>query len=123
MLILIVLSVLVVVGIGLLIAGNDIFEFMGIMLTVMCGALLFVALGALPVNYYGTKARIEQFQATRATYEVARKSYSQPSITERAAILMDIADQNRWLKNAQYWNDTMFDIWIPDEVMNLKPLE
>jgi wobble nucleotide-excising tRNase len=42
---------------------------------------------------------------------------------EIAAVQLNIAEYNRWLKNEQYWNTTIVGIFIPDKVMELKPIK
>ena len=95
----------------------------GIALMIVSGMLFVIASITIPANYYGTKAEIEQFKSTQATYETARKNINSSTIAEVAAIQIDIAKQNRWLVGSQYWNNTIFDKWIPDEVIHLKPIK
>lgn len=119
-----ILIVLTVMGI-VLIATNVSFE-LGIVLTIGGCLMLFIVLAVLPVAYYSTEAQIEQFKATKLTYETARQNALGAAFKdaiENAAMQMDIAKQNRWLANAQYWNETILDIWIPNEVMKLMPLQ
>lgn len=84
--------------------------------------MLSIGLITLPINIYRIESEIRQFYITGITYEKARKNHN-ISVFENAAIQIDIAKQNRWLISNQYWNQTIFDIWIPDKIMNLKPLE
>lgn len=121
MLILGILTALTVCGMFLL--GHYKWDFLGFILILVFGIALVVALIMLPCNYYGEKANIEKFKITKTTYEIARKNLGKDAIAERAAIQMDIAGQNRWLAKTKYWNDTIFDIWFPDAVMDLKPLQ
>jgi hypothetical protein len=75
---------------------------------------------SLPLIHSSIKSEILQFEETKATYEWARE---QSVDLEIAAIQLNIAEYNRWLKNKQYWNDTIFGIFIPDRVMELKPIK
>jgi hypothetical protein len=84
-----------------------------------CIGILIMALIALPLVRMGAYSGIAEFEETRATYERAR---SAGVGIESAAIQTDIAKANRWLASAQYWNGTIFDHFIPDEVMNLEPI-
>ena len=122
MLIFLILVCLLIAGIILLCYD---FELLGSILTVIGGFFLLICLITLPIKIYKTKAKIEQFKITEKTYLRSRvKIYNKHRIyIENAAIQIDIAKQNRWLVNVQYWNKTIFDIWIPDEIMNLEILE
>jgi len=42
---------------------------------------------------------------------------------ERATILKEIVKCNAGFKSLAYWNDSVFDIWIPDEVEDWKPIQ
>jgi len=39
---------------------------------------------------------------------------------ENAAIQIEIAKWNQWIAGKKYWNDTLFDIWIPDEIETIE---
>ena len=93
------------------------------MLAVVGGAALLASLIALPTNILTIRSEIEQFKITKATYENARNNFDSLSFVENAAIQVDIAHLNRWLVDTQYFNETVFDIFIPDEIMDLKPLK
>ena len=86
----------------------------------VAGVFLTTAIISLPVERYKTKTGIQKFNITKITYEKSRKN---PSKIENAAIQIDIAEMNRWLVDKQFWNNTIFDLWIPDEIIELKPLE
>ncbi len=117
---LIFLVLIIIMAIGIFLCEEEEVAFILVLIT---GTLICIALVALPINHYSINAEIKQFQATKTTYENARKNLDVPDIVEKAAIQIDIAKQNRWLANARYWNSTILDIWIPDAVMDLKPLE
>ncbi len=119
MLILGILVVLLLIGLSLL--GHHAWDLPGFILSLISGVCLITGLIMLPMQHYDTKANIEQFKITKITYKNAR--LEKVSVMERAAIQMDIANQNRWLAERQYFNETIFDIWIPDAVMDLKPLQ
>ncbi len=112
---------------ALFLAGALIYKYswegVGVVLMFVSGMFFLVAIATMPASRYGIYAQIEKFESTRTTYETARQKINRSAITEIAAIQIDIAKQNRWLVGAQYWNDTIFDKWIPDEVMSLKPIE
>lgn len=83
--------------------------------------LLVVSLIMLPINYYNVKAEIQSYYALKDTIEVSRENGN--SEIERAALVQKIADNNTRLANLKYWNGTILDIFIPDEIENLDPLK
>ncbi len=119
------MSIIILLAVGLLIGicwvKVDEWTTMGLVLALACGIFLLVALIAGPMNYYSTLSEINQYHATKATIDSAR-GRDVDSI-EQAALIQKIIETNKWLADAQYWNKTMFDVFIPDEVMRLKPLK
>ncbi len=120
---LIILILILIILIGLWILTKDYHE-AGAITSIIGATCLLMALILLPVNYYCEKTNIEKYKATAATYQSARAMAGDKDtgIIELAAVQVDIASQNRWLIGQQYWNDSVFDIWIPDEVTTLKPM-
>jgi len=114
MTILITALIVLILGIVLIwIANSD--GIIGLSLCVISGMFLFVALIVLPIERYSTHVRILEFKVARASIETARKS----STIENAAMQLKIIDENQWLTRKKYWNNTVFDIWIPDEIEKL----
>jgi len=74
---------------------------------------------SLPLMHSSIKSEILQFEKTKADYEWARE---QDLDMEILAIQLNIVEHNIWLKRKQYWNGTIFGIFIPDRVMELKPI-
>ena len=85
----------------------------GVILTLLSGCFLVVALAGFPVEHIQTKAEIVEYEATRQTLESARKNGND---WELAAIQTRVIESNRWLLKKQYYNSTIFDIWIPDAI-------
>jgi len=79
-----------------------------------------IALIVWPMAYYGDISRIQYFKSVQQTAERGR---SGDQHLEGAAFRLEIAERNGWLAKAQYWNDTIFDQFIPDEVDSLTPIE
>lgn len=95
-------------------------EGIGVIL-IFFGVVGIVAIAiSLPLIHSSIKSEILQFEEARATYEWARE---QDVDMEIAAVQLNIAEYNRWLKNKQYWNDTILGIFIPDRVRELKPIK
>jgi hypothetical protein len=84
------------------------------------GALLFILIG-WPANYFTNLDGIQQYYATQQTIEQARVK-GIDSI-ERAALTQKVIETNQWLASTQYWNKTIFDRAVPDEIETLKPLK
>jgi len=87
---------------------------------IVSGMFLVIALLLLPVRRMGHHEAILKFTATYETVERARAS---EETWELAAFQQEIASANRWLAGIQYYNSTVFDIWIPDAVDFLAPIE
>lgn len=118
MMIFLVLVFLFVAGLYL---GNKYPYSLWSVVSLAVGAILAILLIMLPICYYSDLAWIEKYHAFKVTVEEARKSNI--SEIERAAILQDIAEWNQDIANVKYWNKTIFDIYIPDEVESLEMLE
>ena len=76
-----------------------------------CGTRLFLggaALLLLGVAFMGAN-RLEDARAAGLTWEAA-------------GVTRDVATWNGRVAAWQYWNGTLLDIWIPDYVMDLKPI-
>ena len=78
--------------------------------------VLFVAVVFLPFSRMDVRASIAEFEAIRA-------SRAGGSEIEAAAWRMKVAESNAWLASTRYYNRTVFDIWIPDAVEDLEPIE
>jgi len=120
MIILIVLTVLVVVGILISRYGDYNWGFIGIIMFILSGGFLLILLLTLPTSHLQINGGIAKFETTRRTIAVARENGNE---LEKATVQNKIIEQNQWLAEQQYGNGTAFDIWIPDEVMELEPLK
>ncbi len=82
------------------------------------GFLFFSIL--LPTQYYTKLSKIQQYYALEKTLETARQRGND---FENAALQQKIIEMNQWLAGSQYWNEGIWEIFIPDKVMDLKPLQ
>lgn len=96
----------------------DIFKIVGGVCSV---AILSFCLIAWPISYYEAKVSIERYYAVKETIENSR--LSEMDSIERAAIQNKITEVNADLAEMKYWNGTIFDWYIPDEVEELEPLK
>ena len=119
MLVLIVLTVVTTVGIATFrIANEHNLELINLLSSVVCGFCLLFALTLLPINNAVICAEIQKIKAFQETIDFAREN-GRP--LESAALQIKIAQANEQIAGWQYWNGTLFDAWIPDEVMDLEP--
>ena len=88
---------------------------------VITAGLLVVSLISLPISYYSGMAEIERYHALKESYENSRNQ--EVSEYERATIAQKVAEYNADIASVRYWNDTIFDIFIPDELAELDYLE
>jgi hypothetical protein len=75
----------------------------------------------LPIKQSSIRSEIAEFLATKNSVESAR--LDKDLAYESIMITKEIIEANKWLAKRQYWNETLFDIWIPDKVMELKPIK
>ena len=64
--------------------------------------------------------QIIRYNVLKETVEEARKNGDK---IERAAVMRDIITNNKVLGSYKYWNKTIFDIFIPDEINDLEMLK
>lgn len=119
MIILIILVLAMLIGIALLWKGNDVSGVIGMVITAIAGTALLIATVSLITDRIEIKSEINKFLATKISIEQARKTGDG---VENAAIQHKIIESNQWLAQEQYYNSTIFELWIPDEVDNLKPM-
>jgi len=111
---------MVIIGIPLFRSDNDDWEILGMFLTLAGGMVLVIALFFIFLSPLEIKGDIIRFESTRQSIMIARETGNE---LEKAAIQHKIINGNQWLAGIKYWNETIFDIFIPDEVMQLKPLK
>lgn len=117
----IILGTLVVVVIaGVIWQRYDNLSVMADIMAIMGGIILAVALLAVPVGRLSVHADIAKFSAVKETAVMARGAEHD---WELAAFQAEIASANRWLAGVKYWNSTAFDLWVPDEIENLEPIQ
>ena len=87
---------------------------------VLASFLTLTIVISLPNERMVRKAWIQQYYAVEQTLSESRINISE---LERATLIRNTIEINKELANMKYWNGTIFDYWIPDEVMKLKPLK
>jgi len=99
---------------------NDLSNLAILSFTISTLALLSLLM-PLPFMYYGGLAEVERYHALKESYEESRSQ--DLSEYERATIAQKIAEYNADIASKRYWNDTIFDIYIPDELAELEYLK
>jgi hypothetical protein len=118
MVIILVLAGLAIFGIFAVLVFD--WEDFGVILFIAAAICLLGAIVALPLNHMGVNAQIEAYSSVKETLREARENDNQLEI---AAFQMKVAEMNQWRAETQYWNTTAFSLWIPDKVMELKPIK
>jgi len=90
-------------------------------LAAISGCVLFIALVAFPVVHIEARSFIVKYHAVKETINQSRQA--EISDIERAALTNTIIAINAEIADCQYWNKTIFDIYIPDKVMELELLK
>lgn len=113
----IVLGLLIFIG-----KGFDFYEcsaLIGIPIVVLSAVFIILVL-ALPAKRMEEKGEIRNYFAVKAVIESARAGGNS---VESATLLSEVIKTNKWLVNSRYWNESVWDIYIPDKVMELRPLK
>ena len=92
----------------------------GELMMVISISILVVAVLLWPLFYMSIESEIDGFESVRMTVNKSRNNISP---IETAAIQLKIAEMNEWLVKIQYWNETIFELYIPDEVNNLEIIQ
>lgn len=87
-------------------------------LCIVWGLAVFVLVTiAFIVHYHQCNIDILAFEETRLIYERASANGN------NIYVAFKVVESNRWLRKQQYWNDTIFDIAIPNEIMKLEVIK
>lgn len=115
--IVIVLIVLTVIGFY----GEDNF-YSGWWFVVGMTALIFlvIALFLWGIIYLDNYMTIVEYHSVEQVIEDSRDE--KINDFEKISLRSKITDINVWLKKSQYWNETILDRTVPDEIMELAPL-
>ena len=120
MIILISLVVMIVIGAFFLNRSTSCADWQDMTGTIMLAIgviLLIVALIAIPLRRISVMAGIERYKALQETLDNAREYGNE---YEKATVVNSIIGMNKDIREKQYWNKTIFDIFIPDEIDKLE---
>lgn len=90
-------------------------EWLGMPALCAGGATFFLVL-FIPIEHAETWTFLQQRDALEAAYQ-----HADP--ISRASMAKDVAAWNGELAADQYWNHTQWDLWWPDAVDSVKPIE
>jgi hypothetical protein len=120
----IIFSCIGLVGIAFILAeiaerlSLDIIEKIGFVLFLIGAVVLILVLILWPSIYYSTVGEIEEFKAVEKTVDSFGYGRNNLNI-ERAATINSVIKWNAWLARSKYWNDSILDIYYPDEIEKL----
>lgn len=112
-------SLIILTSLGLFIIWKTNSCFGGI-LTVASGFTLLGVIIALPICHFETKADISSFMAIQTTIEQARRDNASLEIV---AIQHKIVECNEWLARKKYYNSSILNLWVPNEINELEPIK
>lgn len=114
---------IILVSLALLAAGLLIFHFLdydweglGVIFCLAGGLGLIMCAMTIPLKRM-------QWRSKFVEVEAIRQSRTTDSEIEAAAWRMKVAEVNAELASGRYYNRTVFDIWIPDEVESMEPIQ
>ena len=116
MIIIIVCIVVLIIGLVIM-KYQDSYDIGGWVTMFVGGTALFLCLITAAINCYDVLSKIEAFKATQKTITVAREAKND---FESATLQLQVIESNKWLAKTKYWNDTIFDIWIPDDINDIE---
>ena len=139
MIIFAVLILLFILGVALICTNwDENTGVVGVILAIVSIVFLIISLISLVTHPIEVKSDISKFLATKVTIEKARRIDHKridwlldaktidiqgvATIVENAVIQHKVIESNQWLAKQQYYNSTIFGLWIPDEVDKLKPI-
>lgn len=116
MIIVIAFVVLLVIGTCLLKWGSWDWEMAGGLAAIVGGIGVLFSVFTIPLNRMGWESTFVEVEAIRA-------SRASDDPLEGAAWRMKAAEVNAHLASGRYYNGTVFDIWIPDQIESVEPIQ
>ena len=120
MIVLIFLAVLIVVGIILSFSESIGWGEVGFITATITTIVLCLTLIVLGLYHLDINGEVMEFRSVGSTVEQSREAID----IESAALQLKITEQNQWLASRQYYNSIYFiELFVPDKVCDLKPIE
>ncbi|MEQ6355114.1 hypothetical protein ABNX05_10845 [Lysinibacillus sp. M3] len=118
-------SILLLFGLGLLVwfklNDNEFIAITGVIISAFSGIACLVAVSVLFISHLMADSNINNYNELKRTIDVVRSN--EVSELERATITEKIIEINQEIASNNYWNETVFDIFIPDKLTKLEPLK
>ena len=105
---------------GWLICRYTSLEELGLLLMIIPCVVLGSILICWPMVYMEYGSQVQAYHATKRTIANIRKPGAE---IERAALVHKIAKVNEDLAIAKFWNNSVFDVFVPDEITKLEELK
>lgn len=83
--------------------------------------ILCLSLIILPITRFTVKANIQGYHSLVETLNNVNTDELED--VEKALIRENVIQVNTWLNRVKYFNNTIFDWFIPDEVLDLEPIK
>lgn len=111
-----ILAVITLIGLAIIKFGHWEYETLGEFCLMFGGILFTLSLIMIPINRGMVESDMAAFEASKRTIENAKSGETLTRIDTKVEL-------NQWLANKQYWNNTSFDIYIPDAINDVAPIK
>jgi hypothetical protein len=112
-----IISVIVLVA-GIILVVRDEWSTLGGVGCVFGGIAVVLLIPCLIFLPMGVRGEMQEYYATKAAIENARET----GTIENAAMQLEIINMNKWLAQAQYWNER-FPAFYPADIVTLEALK
>lgn len=89
----------------------------GALVEIIGAAVFLVGLFVLPIKRAEIQSKVKQYHVIKQTLKNSEGS------TRETALAIKIVEVNAGLANLEYWNETIFDWYVPDEIETLEYLK
>ena len=94
-------------------------EFICDIISIVSIVIFISGISTIPISRMEYQANIREYAALETTLQEMRKKES----IENTAIQLKVAECNQWLARSKYWNNSVWDLWIPNEIENINPIK
>ena len=98
---------------------EELTELIGFMLIIFSAVVLFIMFGFLIINHLFVNIELTKYNTAKETIENQRL---QSNSIENAALTNKILEINAEIADTRYWNSTVWDIFIPDRLVEEREL-
>ncbi len=121
------MKILIFLGvlISLMVIGRKLdvkyYSLAGALVCIISLAILCISLITLPLVRLNERANIETYHSFIETLN--NTNINRLEDVEKALMRDKILEINSWLARSKYYNDTILDWFIPDEILKLEPIK